>query len=89
LRIRRLCDFIPAFQPELLTTVLEYSNYFFTGLFSLEMILKLIAYGTFGYLKDGFNLFDGGIVALRYVEVKLPRGYVPRPSYAVILVLLA
>lgn len=54
-------------QPEILTFILEYSNFFFTGLFALEMILKIIADGLFGYLADGFNLFDGGIVALRFV----------------------
>ncbi|KHN71297.1 Voltage-dependent T-type calcium channel subunit alpha-1H [Toxocara canis] len=56
-------------QPELLTTILEYSNYFFTGLFALEMLLKIIADGLFGYLSDGFNLFDGGIVALRFAFI--------------------
>ncbi|VDM26805.1 unnamed protein product [Toxocara canis] len=53
----------------MLTTILEYSNYFFTGLFALEMLLKIIADGLFGYLSDGFNLFDGGIVALsRFIK---------------------
>ncbi|CAJ0954197.1 unnamed protein product, partial [Mesorhabditis belari] len=56
-------------QPEWLTTVLEYSNYFFTGLFAFEMLLKIIADGLFKYLSDGFNLFDGGIVALSVVEL--------------------
>uniref|UniRef100_A0A1I8A0L3 Voltage-dependent T-type calcium channel subunit alpha n=1 Tax=Steinernema glaseri TaxID=37863 RepID=A0A1I8A0L3_9BILA len=56
-------------QPEWLTTVLEYSNYFFTGLFAFEMILKVFADGLFGYLSDGFNLFDGGIVALSVLEL--------------------
>uniref|UniRef100_A0A915Q054 Ion transport domain-containing protein n=1 Tax=Setaria digitata TaxID=48799 RepID=A0A915Q054_9BILA len=56
-------------QPELLTTVLEISNYFFTGLFALEMLLKIGADGLFGYLSDGFNLFDGGIVALSVLEL--------------------
>ncbi|OZC10594.1 hypothetical protein X798_02343 [Onchocerca flexuosa] len=56
-------------QPELLTTVLEISNYFFTGLFALEMLLKIGAEGLFGYLSDGFNLFDGGIVALSVLEL--------------------
>ena len=55
-------------QPELLTTVLEYSNFFFTALFALEMLLKIVADGFFGYLSDGFNLFDGGIVAMRYTN---------------------
>uniref|UniRef100_A0AAF5DMJ9 Voltage-dependent T-type calcium channel subunit alpha n=1 Tax=Strongyloides stercoralis TaxID=6248 RepID=A0AAF5DMJ9_STRER len=56
-------------QPEWLTTILEYSNYFFTGLFAFEMLLKIIADGLFGYLADGFNLFDGGIVALSVLEI--------------------
>ncbi|VDK53449.1 unnamed protein product [Anisakis simplex] len=56
-------------QPELLTIILEYSNYFFTGLFAFEMLLKVIADGLFGYLSDGFNLFDGGIVALSVLEL--------------------
>ncbi|CAD6191072.1 unnamed protein product [Caenorhabditis auriculariae] len=56
-------------QPEILTTILEYSNLFFTALFALEMLLKIIADGFFGYLADGFNLFDGGIVALSVLEL--------------------
>ncbi|WKY15978.1 hypothetical protein Q1695_001004 [Nippostrongylus brasiliensis] len=56
-------------QPEFLTTTLEYSNLFFTGLFTFEMLLKVIADGFFGYLSDGFNLFDGGIVALSVLEL--------------------
>ncbi|VDM64230.1 unnamed protein product [Angiostrongylus costaricensis] len=56
-------------QPEILTIVLEYSNLFFTGLFAFEMLLKVFADGLFGYLSDGFNLFDGGIVALSVLEL--------------------
>ncbi|EYB96681.1 hypothetical protein Y032_0148g2669 [Ancylostoma ceylanicum] len=56
-------------QPEFLTTILEYSNLFFTGLFAFEMFLKIFADGLFGYLSDGFNLFDGGIVALSVLEL--------------------
>ena len=56
-------------QPEWLTLILEYSNYFFTALFTLEMALKVIADGVFGYLSDGFNLFDGGIVVLSVLEL--------------------
>ncbi|VDN57760.1 unnamed protein product [Dracunculus medinensis] len=56
-------------QPEILTMILECSNYFFTGLFALEMLLKIIADGLFDYLSDGFNLFDGGIVALSVIEL--------------------
>ncbi|KAH7711781.1 Protein CCA-1 a [Aphelenchoides avenae] len=56
-------------QPELLTVILEYSNYFFTALFAFEMMLKVIADGFFGYISDGFNLFDGGIVVLSVLEL--------------------
>jgi len=52
-------------QPALLTQVLEYSNLLFTLLFAVEMLLKLIADGLFGYIRDGFNVFDGFIVVLR------------------------
>uniref|UniRef100_A0A914C966 Voltage-dependent T-type calcium channel subunit alpha n=1 Tax=Acrobeloides nanus TaxID=290746 RepID=A0A914C966_9BILA len=56
-------------QPELLTTILEYSNLFFTALFAFEMCLKIVADGLLGYLSDGFNVFDGGIVALSVLEL--------------------
>jgi voltage-dependent calcium channel T type alpha-1G len=52
-------------QPEILTVTLDYTNYFFTGLFAFEMLLKIISDGVFGYLSDGFNTFDGAIVVLR------------------------
>jgi len=56
-------------QPDTLTLVLEYSNIFFSVLFAIEMLLKLIAEGTFGYIKNGFNVFDGFIVILSIVEL--------------------
>ena len=56
-------------QPDWLTSILEYSNYFFTALFTFEMALKVLADGVFGYLSDGFNLFDGGIVVLSVLEL--------------------
>jgi len=46
--------------------VLEYSNLFFSSLFVVEMLLKIIAEGFFGYVKNGFNLFDSFIVILRF-----------------------
>ena len=46
--------------------VLEYSNLFFSSLFAVEMLLKMIAEGFFGYVKNGFNLFDSFIVILRF-----------------------
>ena len=56
------------FQPDTYTTVLEYSNIFFSGLFAVEMLLKIVAEGLFSYFKNLFNLFDGFIVILRHVR---------------------
>lgn len=54
-------------QPDELTNALEISNIVFTSLFSLEMLLKLLVYGPFGYIKNPYNIFDGIIVIIRYV----------------------
>jgi len=55
------------FQPAQLTQILEYSNVFFSGLFAVEMLLKVLADGLCGYIRVGFNVFDGFIVILRHV----------------------
>ena len=54
-------------QPEWLTKTVEISNLAFSIIFAVEMILKLAALGFFQYIADGFNVFDGVIVILRYV----------------------
>ena len=54
-------------QPEWLTKTVEISNLAFSIIFAVEMILKLLALGFFQYIADGFNVFDGVIVILRYV----------------------
>ena len=50
---------------------LTFSNYIFTGLFTLEMVLKLFALGFFEYVADSFNIFDGAVVILSIVEILL------------------
>jgi hypothetical protein len=45
----------------------EISNMVFSIIFSVEMVLKLAAYGIVKYVSDGFNVFDGFIVILRCV----------------------
>ena len=52
-------------QPDILTNMLEYSNIVFSLMFAMEMVLKVIAEGPFGYIKNGFNVFDGIIVIMR------------------------
>lgn len=52
-------------QPDILTTIVETSNIVFSAIFAVEMLLKVIAEGPFGYMANGFNVFDGIIVILR------------------------
>lgn len=54
-------------QPNELTAIVETSNIVFSGIFAVEMLLKVIAEGPFGYIANGFNVFDGVIVILRQV----------------------
>ncbi|TSK14715.1 Voltage-dependent T-type calcium channel subunit alpha-1G [Bagarius yarrelli] len=56
-------------QPDELTNALEISNIVFTSLFSLEMLLKLLVYGPFGYIKNPYNIFDGIIVVISVWEI--------------------
>lgn len=52
-------------QPAELTVIVETSNIVFSGIFAIEMLLKVIAEGPFRYIANGFNVFDGVIVILR------------------------
>ncbi|XP_067224751.1 voltage-dependent T-type calcium channel subunit alpha-1G isoform X1 [Chanodichthys erythropterus] len=56
-------------QPDELTNALEISNIVFTSLFALEMLLKLLVYGPFGYIKNPYNIFDGIIVVISVWEI--------------------
>lgn len=47
--------------------VFEILNYIFMVIFGIEMVLKLIGMGFYGYIKDFFNIFDGFIVIMRLV----------------------
>ena len=48
---------------------MEMMNYSFTMLFTVEMGLKLLAYGINNYLQDTMNMFDGSIVLVSLVEL--------------------
>ncbi|XP_055304336.1 voltage-dependent T-type calcium channel subunit alpha-1G [Sitodiplosis mosellana] len=56
-------------QPEELTAIVETSNIVFSGIFAVEMMLKVIAEGPFRYIANGFNVFDGVIVILSVFEL--------------------
>ncbi|CAF3603222.1 unnamed protein product [Adineta steineri] len=57
-------------QPDSLTNALEYSNIVFTTLFAIEMVCKIIVDGCLKYIKNAYNLFDGGIVIMSVIELQ-------------------
>ncbi|XP_072691274.1 voltage-dependent T-type calcium channel subunit alpha-1H isoform X3 [Canis lupus baileyi] len=56
-------------QPDELTSALEISNIVFTSMFALEMLLKLLACGPLGYIRNPYNIFDGIIVVISVWEI--------------------
>ncbi|CAG9584805.1 unnamed protein product [Danaus chrysippus] len=61
-------------QPQELTVIVEISNVVFSGIFAVEMLLKIIAEGPFKYISNGFNVFDGVIVILSAFELAQSMG---------------
>uniref|UniRef100_A0A3Q0SV45 Voltage-dependent N-type calcium channel subunit alpha n=1 Tax=Amphilophus citrinellus TaxID=61819 RepID=A0A3Q0SV45_AMPCI len=60
--------------PEVYESMLKYLNIVFTGLFTIECILKLIAFNPLNYLKDPWNVFDlvtviGSITDILFTEI--------------------
>ncbi|XP_070813034.1 sodium channel protein type 1 subunit alpha [Pituophis catenifer annectens] len=51
--------------------VLNVGNLVFTGIFTAEMFLKLVAMDPYYYFQEGWNIFDGFIVTLSLVELGL------------------
>ncbi|XP_075384988.1 sodium channel protein type 1 subunit alpha isoform X2 [Tenrec ecaudatus] len=51
--------------------VLKVGNLVFTGIFTAEMFLKVIAMDPYYYFQEGWNIFDGFIVTLSLVELGL------------------
>jgi hypothetical protein len=57
-------------EPNQLPKILELLNYVFAGIFSLEAIIKLIAFGG-SYFSDGWNVFDFVIVVGTFISIIL------------------
>uniref|UniRef100_A0A8C5WM75 Sodium channel protein n=1 Tax=Leptobrachium leishanense TaxID=445787 RepID=A0A8C5WM75_9ANUR len=53
--------------------VLAVGNHVFTGIFTAEMIFKLIALDPYYYFQKGWNIFDSIIVCLSLMEVMLTK----------------
>lgn len=62
---RQVLTASPDPQPDELTNALEISNIVFTSMFALEMLLKLLACGPLGYIRNPYNIFDGIVVVIR------------------------
>ncbi|ESO08974.1 hypothetical protein HELRODRAFT_109965 [Helobdella robusta] len=56
-----------------LVKVLSYGNYVFTGIFTVEAALKILALGLYKYLQDKWSCFDFVIVILSLVEMGLEK----------------
>ena len=61
-------------QPPLLDDILRICNYIFTGLFLMEMVLKIAGFSFRGYIGDRFNIFDGLIAMISLFEVLISSG---------------
>ncbi|KAG2458945.1 SCN1A protein, partial [Polypterus senegalus] len=51
--------------------VLSVGNLVFTGIFTAEMVFKIIAMNPYYYFQEGWNIFDGIIVSLSLMELGL------------------
>ena len=49
-------------------------NFVCTIIFTVEMVMKMFALGFKGYASEAFNVFDGFIVLISFVEMFLPNG---------------
>eukprot|EP01062_Namystynia_karyoxenos_P061079 TRINITY_DN5302_c0_g1_i1.p1 TRINITY_DN5302_c0_g1~~TRINITY_DN5302_c0_g1_i1.p1 ORF type:complete len:1975 (+),score=527.51 TRINITY_DN5302_c0_g1_i1:57-5927(+) len=58
-------------QPRALTEFLAVANFLLTGVFTAEMILKMLAMGMMEYVRDSFNILDAVVVIVSLVELAL------------------
>lgn len=57
----------------LVLQVLQFFDYFFTSVFSIELLLKTISYGVFlhdgAFLRSAFNVLDLVVVCVSLVSI--------------------
>ncbi|KAF5404516.1 hypothetical protein PHET_02097 [Paragonimus heterotremus] len=58
-------------QPNAYADALDYLNMIFTGVFTVEFVLKLTAFGFKNYFSDGWNVFDFIIVVGSFVDINM------------------
>ncbi|KAF2987643.1 hypothetical protein EK904_006018, partial [Melospiza melodia maxima] len=69
-------------QSKLFNDAMDIMNMVFTGVFTVEMVLKLIAFKPKGYFSDAWNTFDSLIVIGSIVDVVLSEAD-PKPTETV------
>ena len=57
--------------PQSQQDLFNYFNIGFIGIFGLEVIIKLIAFGIKDFMRDKFNVFDALVVVVSIIEVSL------------------
>uniref|UniRef100_A0A4W6C3L2 Voltage-dependent L-type calcium channel subunit alpha n=1 Tax=Lates calcarifer TaxID=8187 RepID=A0A4W6C3L2_LATCA len=62
-------------QSQLFNNAMDILNMVFTGVFTVEMILKLIAFKPRGYVGDAWNVFDALVVIGSVVDIILSQNY--------------
>ena len=53
----------------------EYFNFVFTAIFGIEMVIKILAFGLKGYLRDKFNQFDCLIVVVSIADLTVSTAF--------------
>lgn len=53
---------------------LEYFNYLFFAIFTLEVILKFVGLGLRLFIQDKFNVFDAFVVMVSFIEILMASG---------------
>merc|ERR1711871_1516600 len=63
-------------QPKSWSDGLEMANIVFTGIFTMECLLKIVAFGPIRYVKDSWNIFDSVIVGFSIAELFMDFGVI-------------
>lgn len=64
-----LLAMVHAGMPDALARTIQYGNYACTGIFAMEMVVKLVGLGCRGYCEDKMNLLDGFVVLASVTEI--------------------
>ncbi|KAK0151458.1 Voltage-dependent L-type calcium channel subunit alpha-1D [Merluccius polli] len=62
-------------QSDMFRSAMDILNMVFTGVFTVEMVLKLIAFKPRGYIGDAWNVFDALVVIGSVVDIILSQHY--------------